>query len=340
VQNDIKRVIAYSTCSQLGYMFMAIGLSAYGAAMFHLFTHAFFKALLFLGAGSVIHALGGEQDLRRMGGMARIIPWTFALMMLGSLALAGMPPFAGYYSKDMILEAAFASHHPLSQLAYWIGTLGAFLTAFYSWRLLAMTFHGHNKSDHEAFHHAHESPPVMLVPLLVLGVGALVAGYVGYPYFVGEERSTFWGNSLLALPNHDPIEHAHHIPLWAKYLPLLGASLGIMLGYVFYVFKPGLPVSLGRLFAPLYQLFLHKWYVDELYEFLWVRPLRTMGRLFAGIVDKSLFDGVPNTAAAVGVLLNSRLKALQTGYVYHYVLLMLLCLILLLAVPLGVLWKL
>ena len=180
VQNDIKRVIAYSTCSQLGYMFFAAGVSAYGAAIFHLMTHAFFKALLFLGAGSVIHALGGEQDMRRMGGSGRLIPITYALMWIGSLALAGIPFFAGYYSKDIILEAAFGAHSAVGQYAFWLGITAALMTAFYSWRLLFMTFHGAPRADHHVMDHVHESPQVMLVPLYVLAAGAIFAGGLAY----------------------------------------------------------------------------------------------------------------------------------------------------------------
>src|SRR5687768_10338649 len=195
VQNDIKRVIAYSTCSQLGYMFFAAGVSAYGAAMFHLFTHAFFKALLFLGAGSVIHAMSGEQDMRKMGGLWRLVPWTYALMWIGSLALAGVFPFAGYFSKDIILESAWAAHSGVGTYAFLLGIVSAFMTAFYSWRLLFMTFHGPSRADHHTLEHAHESPWVMLAPLLPLAAGAVIAGWVGYEWFVGEGREGFWRES-------------------------------------------------------------------------------------------------------------------------------------------------
>src|ERR1700682_5969486 len=190
-QNDIKRVIAYSTCSQLGYMFFAAGVSAYSAAMLHLFTHAFFKALLFLAAGSVIHAMSGEQDMRKMGGIWRKVPWTYAVMWIGSLGLAGIPYFSGYFSKDTILEAAWAADTAVGHYAYWMGLLAAFLTAFYSWRLLIMTFHGEPRASHEVMHHVHESPKVMLAPLIFLALGAIFAGGIAATFFVGEERASF-----------------------------------------------------------------------------------------------------------------------------------------------------
>src|ERR1051326_1023235 len=201
-QNDIKRVIAYSTCSQLGYMFFAAGVSAYGAAMFHLFTHAFFKALLFLGAGSVIHAMSAEQDMRRMGGLWNRIPMTYAVMWIGSLSLAGIPFFAGFYSKDTILAAAWASGTAVGRYSFCRGVFTAFLTAFYSWRLLIMTFHGKPRADEEAMHHVHESPWVMLIPLFVLAAGAIFAGYFTEAYFVGHGRGEFWKASILVLPGH------------------------------------------------------------------------------------------------------------------------------------------
>ena len=215
-QTDLKRVIAYSTCSQLGYMFFACGVSAYSAGIFHLTTHAFFKALLFLGAGSVIHAMSGEQDMRRMGGIWRMIPATYTLMWIGSLALAGIPFFAGYFSKDLILEAAFGAHTGWGQYAFWMGVIAAVLTAFYSWRLLLMTFHGTSRADEMTLAHVHESPRVMLLPLVVLAVGAMFSGYLGYEYFAGDSMHEFWGESLFVRPGTDPIAAAHHVPLWVQ----------------------------------------------------------------------------------------------------------------------------
>ena len=210
-QNDIKRVIAYSTCSQLGYMFFAAGVSAYGASIFHLFTHAFFKALLFLCAGSVIHAMSGEQDMRRMGGLWKKIPYTYVLMWIGSLSLAGIPFFSGYFSKDTILAASWASGSAVGRYSFCLGTFTAFLTAFYSWRLIIMTFHGEERADHETMHHVHESPWVMLIPLFVLAAGAAFVGYFTEDWFVGPDRAAFWKGALLVLPEHDSIGHAEEI---------------------------------------------------------------------------------------------------------------------------------
>ena len=206
IQNDIKRVIAYSTCSQLGYMFFAAGVSAYSAAIFHLMTHAFFKALLFLAAGSIIHAFSGEQDMRKMGGIWNKIPFTYSMMWIGSLALAGIPLFAGYYSKDMILESAFADHSMQGQIAYWLGIAAAFLTAFYSWRLLVMTFHGKTRADDKTYSHVHESPLVMTIPLAILAIGALGAGKLFYELFVGHSRANFWGDALFVMEGNDTVE--------------------------------------------------------------------------------------------------------------------------------------
>jgi NADH-quinone oxidoreductase subunit L len=318
VQNDIKRVIAYSTCSQLGYMFFAAGVSAYGAAMFHLFTHAFFKALLFLGAGSVIHAMSGEQDMRKMGGLWRVIPWTYALMWIGSLALAGVFPFAGYFSKDIIVESAWAAHSGVGTYAFVLGIVSAFMTAFYSWRLLFMTFHGPSRADHHTLEHAHESPWVMLAPLLPLAAGAVVAGWLGYDWFVGDAREGFWRESILVL-GHDIIEEAHHAPVWVVLAPTVMGLAGIALAYVMYMLMPGLPAALATAFRPVYLFLLNKWYFDELYDFLFVRPALRLGRIFwqegdVGVIDRFGPDGI----AAASIRLARRASALQTGYVYHY----------------------
>ncbi|MFM2129349.1 MAG: hypothetical protein RL477_895, partial [Pseudomonadota bacterium] len=238
VQNDIKRVIAYSTCSQLGYMFFAAGVSAYSAAMFHLTTHAFFKALLFLGAGSVIHAMSGEQDMRRMGGIWRKIPVTYAYMWIGSLALAGVPFFAGYFSKDLIIEAAFAAKSPVGQYAFWMGTIAAALTAFYSWRLLFMTFHGESRADHDVLHHVHESPLSMTGPMALLAAGAMFSGAALAGLFVGEHSAAFWGKSIFVAANHTALADAHNVPAWVKLLPIAVAFGGILVAWYMYVRRP------------------------------------------------------------------------------------------------------
>ena len=262
-QFDIKRVIAYSTCSQLGYMFFAAGVSAYPASMFHLTTHAFFKALLFLGAGSVIHAMSDEQDMRKMGGIWKKIPITYALMWVGSLALAGIPFFAGYYSKDLILEAAWAASSNSGYFAFWLGCLAAFLTAFYSWRLLLLTFHGNFNSSKEVLDHVHESPFVMLIPLFVLALGAIFSGWYFYNDFVGYNWKEFWGNSIFISEKHKAFKLAHYVPLWVKYLPIFLAILGILCAYLFYVLNPNLPKILSKKFSPIYNLFFNKWYFER-----------------------------------------------------------------------------
>ncbi|MCB1538953.1 MAG: NADH-quinone oxidoreductase subunit L, partial [Alphaproteobacteria bacterium] len=229
----------------------------------HLMTHAFFKALLFLGAGSVIHAMSDEQDMRRMGGIWRLIPVTYILMWVGSLALAGIPFFAGYYSKDMILESDFAVHTRAGLFAFEMGVAAAFLTAFYSWRLLLMTFHGAPRADHDTMHHVHESPRIMLIPLYVLGFGAVFAGAIFFPLFVGEYHVNFWGASILTR-GEDVLEAAHHVPHWVPLLPLVLAVSGIGLGYLCYLWKTDLPGVFVRMFRPVYKLFYNKWYFDEL----------------------------------------------------------------------------
>jgi NADH-quinone oxidoreductase subunit L len=330
VQNDIKRVIAYSTCSQLGYMFFAAGVSAYGAAMFHLYTHAFFKALLFLGAGSVIHAMAGEQDMRKMGGIWRMMPWTYAVMWIGSLALSGIPFFAGYYSKDTILEAAFAAQSGAGLFAFVAGTAVAFLTSFYSWRLLLMTFHGAPRADRHVMEHVHESPWVMLVPLLGLATGAVIAGFVGYNAFVGEGRSDFWGKSILVLGPHDMIEAAHHVALWVKLLPTAMCFAGVGLGYVMYALKPEWPAALAARFRGLYLFLLNKWYFDELYWNVLAEPAMRLGRVLWKGGDGAIIDGLgPDGIAATTQSLARRAGQLQTGYVYHYAFAMLIGVVLL-----------
>ncbi len=338
VQNDIKRVIAYSTCSQLGYMFFAAGVSAYGAAMFHLFTHAFFKALLFLSAGSVIHAMSGEQDMRKMGGIWRLIPATYVLMWIGSLALAGIGipevfGFAGFYSKDIILEAAYAAHvGGGARFAFWLGEIAAAMTAFYSWRLLFMTFHGRPRADHDTMHHVHESPTVMLAPLLPLAAGALAAGYIFYSRFVGPQMDGFWGQSLFVLPADNSIEAAHSVPEWVVVLPLAMAIGGIALAFVMYVLKPSWPERLAATFRPVYLFLLNKWYFDELYDFLFVRPAKRLGRGLWKIGDGAIIDGLgPDGISSLTRRLAQRAGQLQSGYVYHYAFAMLIGVVLLIS---------
>ncbi|MDH3336175.1 MAG: NADH-quinone oxidoreductase subunit L, partial [Rhodospirillaceae bacterium] len=318
-QFDIKRVIAYSTCSQLGYMFFAMGVSAYSAGIFHLMTHAFFKALLFLGAGSVIHAMSDEQDMRKMGGIWKMIPVTYVLMWIGSLALAGVWPFAGFYSKDIVLEAAWAAHSTVGSYAFWLGILAAFLTAFYSWRLIIMAFHGTPRADEKTMAHVHESPKVMIAPLLVLAFGACFAGIVGYNWFIGEGAGEFWSNSILILPTHTALEDAHHVPLWVKYLPLAVGAAGIATAYVMYMFVPALPGKLVSAIRPVHKFVFNKWYFDELYNAIFVKPAFRIGSELWKTGDKTIIDGIgPNGVANTTDEASQRVSALQSGYLYHY----------------------
>jgi NADH-quinone oxidoreductase subunit L len=318
-QFDIKRVIAYSTMSQLGYMFFALGVSAYGAAMFHLFTHAFFKALLFLGAGSVIHAMSDEQDMRRMGGIYKLIPATYVMMWIGSLALAGMPFLSGYYSKDMIIEAAFAAHTPWGTFAFWCGVVAAFLTAFYSWRLLFMTFHGAPRADEKVMAHVHESPFVMTGPLVFLSVGAILAGWWGHDLFIGEYRDHFWAATLKVLPEDDSILAAHHIAEWVKYIPVAAGIAGIALAWLFYIKSRHLPAVMAGTFSALHNFFFRKWYFDELYARIGIIPAFFLGKVLWKTGDGTLIDGLgPDGVAAAIDEAATDAGRMQTGYVYNY----------------------
>ncbi|WBV42061.1 NADH-quinone oxidoreductase subunit L [Pseudoroseomonas cervicalis] len=328
VQNDIKRVIAYSTCSQLGYMFFAVGVGAYQAAVFHLFTHAFFKALLFLGAGSVIHAMSDEQDIRRMGGIWKKIPLTYAMFWIGSLALAGVPFFAGYYSKDMILEAAFAGHGWTAKYAFVMGMAAAFLTAFYSWRLIIMTFHGTPRADHHTMEHVHESPAVMLIPLFVLALGALFTGAYFYEDFVGHHWAEFWNGAIVNAPHNHIMHEAHEVPSWVPLAPTVAGALGIALAYVFYMFVPALPGRVAAAVPGLYRFLLNKWYFDELYDRLFVRPARCLAQLLWKVGDVKIIDGMPNGAASLTAQASGRVVKLQSGRVANYAFAMIIGLVL------------
>lgn len=331
VQNDIKRVIAYSTCSQLGYMFVALGIGAYGAAIFHLFTHAFFKALLFLGAGSVIHAVDGEQDMRYMGGLRKHIPVTFWMMTIGTLALTGVGipgtviGFAGFFSKDAIIESTFASHSPLAGFAFTLLVIAALFTSFYSWRLAFMTFFGKPRASADVMHHVHESPAVMLVPLYLLGAGAVLAGYFFVEYFFGHHYAEFWQGALFTLPENELVNEYHHVPLWVKWSPFAAMALGFVTAWYMYIRSPETPKALAEQHRGLYQFLLNKWYFDELYDFLFVRPAMWLGRTLWKKGDGAVIDGLgPNGIAARVVDVTDRVVRLQTGYLYHYAFAMLL----------------
>jgi NADH-quinone oxidoreductase subunit L len=371
VQNDIKRVIAYSTCSQLGYMFFAAGVGAYGAAMFHLFTHAFFKALLFLGAGSVIHAMHHEQDMRFYGGLRRHIPLTFWAMMAGTLAITGVGVigvfgFAGFYSKDAIIEAAFASGSTAGGVAFTVGVFAALLTSFYSWRLIFLTFfgkprwagsehiqhavhdaHGHDAhgapeaehAGHEtqphdagaahavhgtAGYHPHESPWAMLVPLALLSIGAVFAGFVFHHAFLDAGRGVAFWNGSIFFDAH--LMHAmHEVPLWVKLSPAAAMLIGLMIAWNNYIRNPAAPAAIAGQFDVLYRFLLNKWYFDELYDAIFVRPAFWLGRIFWKGGDQGIIDRFgPNGAAALVAGGSVLARRFQTGYVYSYALVMLL----------------
>jgi NADH-quinone oxidoreductase subunit L len=330
-QTDIKRVIAYSTCSQLGYMFFACGVSAYPVAIFHLMTHAFFKALLFLGAGSVIHAMSDEQDMRKMGGIWRHIKKTYVLMWIGSLALAGIPFFAGFFSKDMILESAFASGTPVGTVAFVLGILAAFMTAFYSWRLLFMTFHGQPNADEKVMAHVHESPNVMLVPLYILGFGAIFSGMLFAGMMVGDHPEHFWGDSILILKEHHAMHDAHYVPVWVVLLPLIVSGAGIALAYQLYIRNRGSASELAENAKGLYEFLRNKWYFDEIYDWLFVRPAHWVGRFLWKKGDGDVIDGLgPDGISARVIDLARNASRLQSGFVYHYAFAMLIGVVLLL----------
>lgn len=330
VQNDIKRIIAYSTCSQLGYMFVALGVGAYSVGIFHLFTHAFFKALLFLGAGSVIHAVSNEQDIRKMGGLWRSLPVTYGTMVIGTLALTGVGipgtslGFAGFVSKDSVIEAAFAGRNVLASFAFWITVLSALLTAFYSWRLVFLTFHGRCRAEADVQAHLHESPPVMTIPLLLLAVGSVGAGTVFGPAFIGDFSPAFWRGSLFMGAQNHVLEAMHHVPLWVKVSPFVAMALGLLVAWLFYIRRPEIPRRLRQRHQALYAFLLNKWYFDEIYDVVFVRSAFWLGRLLWLKGDGRVIDGLgPDGIAARVQNLTRVVMRLQTGYMYHYAFVML-----------------
>jgi NADH-quinone oxidoreductase subunit L len=315
VQNDIKRIVAYSTCSQLGYMFVAMGVGAYSIGMFHLFTHAFFKALLFLGSGSVIRAMHHEQDIRLMGGLKDKIPFTYWTMVIGTLALTGFPLTAGYYSKDAIIEAAYAGHNRMALYGFAMTVAAAGLTAFYSWRLIFKTFHGkpHDPHHYEA---AHESPLTMTIPLGFLATGSVLAGYPFKELFAGHEVAEFFRESLKLNP---VLEEMHHVSLAIALLPTVMMVIGFAVAWQFYIRRPDLPVELAERQPLLYRFLLNKWYFDEIYDFLLVRPAIRLGRLLWKGGDGWLIDGFgPDGVSARVIDVTRNVVRLQTGYLYHY----------------------
>ena len=354
-QNDIKRVIAYSTCSQLGYMFFAAGVGAYEAAMFHLFTHAFFKALLFLGAGSVIHGMHHEQDMRRMGGLAKFMPLTYAAMMIGTIAIIGLGlphtklGFSGFFSKDAILESAFAGATAgvsFAEVAFWFGLLAAFLTSFYSWRLIYMTFHGpapheahgHNAHSHDAHGHdahthdehahddhghghdhtPHESPLVMLIPLALLSIGAVFAGFYFYDAFVDANNEAFWAGAIYRAEANHVLHDRHNVPEWVLWAPLVVTVGGFLIATFTYFFNRGVGARVAASGGPLHALFSNKWYFDEIYQATLVRGAAFLGNIFWK-ADKKVIDGIgPDGLAKIASASSRRLSAMHSGYLYHY----------------------
>jgi NADH-quinone oxidoreductase subunit L len=359
VQNDIKRVIAYSTCSQLGYMFVAAGVGVYSVAMFHLFTHAFFKAMLFLGAGSVIHGMHHEQDMRNYGGLRRKMPYTFWAMMIGTLAITGVGiplthiGFAGFLSKDAVIESAWAG--TAGGYAFWMLVIAALFTSFYSWRLMFLTFFGEARGDKHTHEHAHESPMVMVAPLGVLALGAVFAGMIWYGSFFGshEQVNRFFGieahaeaaqevvahgeeghdhatmhadpvavapqGAIFMHPDNHVLDEAHHAPTWVKVSPFIAMLIGLITALWFYVWDPAMPRRVAETNRPLYLFLLNKWYFDEIYDFLFVRPAKALGSLLWKRGDGDVIDGSLN-GVALGLI--PRLTRLagraQSGYIFTY----------------------
>ena len=321
VQNDIKRIVAYSTCSQLGYMFVAMGVGAYSVGMFHLFTHAFFKALLFLGSGSVIMAMHHEQDIRHMGGLRKKLPVTYWTMVVGTLALTGFPFTAGFFSKDAIIEAAFVGNNPMASYGFVLTVIAAGLTAFYSWRLIFKTFHGRPHDQHH-YEHAHERRPLILITLLALAAGSILAGYPFKELFAGHAVQEFFRESIKQTPEF--IDAIHHVPVWVRWIATVMMVLGFAVAYIFYIRRPQIPVELARQHDVLYRFLLNKWYFDEIYDFLLVRPAIRVGRLFWKGGDGWLIDGFgPDGVSARVIDVTRNVVRLQTGYLYHYAFVML-----------------
>tara|TARA_B100001248_G_scaffold83894_1_gene61166 strand:+ start:8369 stop:10297 length:1929 start_codon:yes stop_codon:yes gene_type:complete len=329
VQNDIKRIVAYSTCSQLGYMFVALGSGAYQIAIFHLFTHAFFKALLFLGSGSVIHAVSDEQDIRKMGGLYKLIPFTWIVMLIGTLGLTGAPLMSGYYSKDGIIEAAFVSQTEGNLYAFYLLVLSALLTSFYSWRLIFLTFNGKSNIPTEIFSKIHESPKVMLFPLFTLSIFTIFSGVYFVDYFMYHDYQYLWQSSIYLSENNHVIESIHYVPKWVKYSPLVMMVIGLITAVIFYLLYPKVPKFLSSQFNPVYKFLLNKWYFDEIYEFIFVRNISRIGNFLSNFGDKRIIDGLGPDGISLRVMdIAKQISRIQTGYIYHYAFAMLIGLML------------
>ena len=321
VQSDIKKIIAYSTCSQLGYMFFAAGVGAYNVAMFHLFTHAFFKALLFLGSGSVIHSFNNEQDINKMGGVRKKLPYTYALMVIGTLALTGFPFLSGFYSKDAIIEFAYLSGNNIGMYAASTGIFTALLTSIYSWRLIFKTFHGNYSNTKINIDKMHESPLIMLIPLIFLAIGAIFAGILFKDLFIGQETSyDFWGLSIKFL---EPLSK-NHPPIWFLFLTPTLVVLSIPLSFYLFVNNKKIIAEIVNMNKPLYQFLKNKWYFDELYDFIFVKPLKKTGNFLWKKIDGSVIDRFgPDGISKLIKYFSSRAVKFQTGFIYQYAFVML-----------------
>jgi len=325
VQNDIKRVIAYSTMSQLGYMFAAAGVGAYQAAMFHLFTHAFFKAMLFLGAGSVIHAMHHEQDMRNYGALRKKIPYTFTAMIIGTLAItgAGIPlthfGFSGFLSKDAIIESTFAAQTLVGNYAFWLLVIAAAMTSFYSWRLIFLTFYGSPRGDIAKHNHAHESPLTMILPLAVLAIGSILAGMLWFEDFFGHHYKEFFDTAVYMGSKNHVIENAHHLNNWVKASPFIAMLSGLIISWAFYIKFPTWPSRLANTFQPLHSLLYNKYYFDEAYSFIFIKGSKFLGNLFWKIGDGKIIDGALNGLALHFIPFITKMSSkAQSGFLYHY----------------------
>ena len=321
VQTDIKKIIAYSTCSQLGYMFFATGVGAYNVAMFHLFTHAFFKALLFLGSGSVIHAFKDEQNINNMGGVWKKLPYTYTLMIIGTLALTGFPFLSGFYSKDAIIEFAYLRGNTTGFYAAGIGIFTAFITSIYSWRLIFKTFHGEYNNKSIKIEDTHESPLVMLIPLILLSIGAIFAGFIFKELFIGSNGINFWNDSIFFLK---PLSNEHP-PLWFLIFTPVLVILSIPISYYLFIKNKKLPNQIATINKPLYEFLLNKWYFDELYDFLFVRPSKKIGLFLWKFFDLKIVDGFgPDGISAIIKKCSIKANKFQSGFIYQYAFVMLL----------------
>ena len=320
VQTDIKKIIAYSTCSQLGYMFFAAGVGAYNVAMFHLFTHAFFKALLFLGSGSVIHAFKDEQNINHMGAVWKKLPYTYALMIIGTLALTGFPFLSGFYSKDAIIEFAYLKGNTAGYYAAGVGIVTAFLTSIYSWRLIFKTFHGEYNNKSIKIEETHESPLVMLVPLIILSIGAIFAGFLFKDLFISHDTNNFWAQSIFFL---EPLS-TEHPPIWFLLLTPILVLISIPVAYYLFVKNKSVPEEIVKINRPLYEFLVNKWYFDELYDYIIVNPSKKIGLFLWKICDVKIIDGFgPDGISSIIKKVSLKANKFQSGFIYQYAFVML-----------------